>query len=145
VHSLTLFQDIDGKELQFLGENRPAKRYLYFRFIITYLNAKRSGFKLFTDQVEAKKNFFASPGSYLRKSTLLSLARNILGCELPPSIFQDTTFETEDETSITDLEEREVSLAAQVRAAAITSIKHLEPTKELECLDLEEDSENEVE
>jgi hypothetical protein len=52
-------QDFDQKELVFLTENRPMRRYLYFRFIVTYLFAKEAGF---IKQVETKQPFWASPG-----------------------------------------------------------------------------------
>lgn len=87
---LTLMQDLDGKELQFLTANRPARRYLYFRFLITYLHAKQSGHSAFTSTVDSRHTFWASPGPYLEKSTLRSLARNISGLELPPSITEHT-------------------------------------------------------
>jgi hypothetical protein len=32
-------QHLDEKELVFLTDNRPAKRFLYFRFIISYIFA----------------------------------------------------------------------------------------------------------
>jgi hypothetical protein len=44
----------------------------------------------FTSSVENKKGFWASLGPYLRQSTLTSLARNISGLELPPSILENT-------------------------------------------------------
>jgi hypothetical protein len=64
VFSLTYSQiykwkDFDQKELVFLTENRPMRRYLYFRFIVTYLFAKEAGF---IKQVETKQPFWASPG-----------------------------------------------------------------------------------
>lgn len=63
---------------------------------MTYLQAKIHGHKGFTDTVEANDEFWASPREYLRKSTLLSLARNVSGFELPPSIYSNTTFEDEE-------------------------------------------------
>ncbi len=85
--------EYDGQELQFLSDNRPARRFLYFRFIITYLNARRMKNFDFSTSVEARKIFWASPGEYLRKSTLITLARMISDFELPPSVYGMTTFE----------------------------------------------------
>jgi hypothetical protein len=34
-------EELDNKELSFLRENRPARRFLYFRFITTYINAQK--------------------------------------------------------------------------------------------------------
>jgi hypothetical protein len=39
---------------------RPSKRFLYFRFIMTYLNAKRASHDSFTKRAEHRTNFFAS-------------------------------------------------------------------------------------
>ncbi|KAJ5799231.1 uncharacterized protein N7518_001299 [Penicillium psychrosexuale] len=36
-------KDIDNKPLMFVSDNRPRERYLYFCFIIAYLNAKSRG------------------------------------------------------------------------------------------------------
>jgi hypothetical protein len=41
------------------------------------------------EKVENGKEFWASPGEYLRRSTLISLARNISGLELSPSVLED--------------------------------------------------------
>jgi hypothetical protein len=73
---------------------------LYFRFIITYIFRKKEdaeSTKDFTDEVEREKPFWPSPGPYLEKSTLVALARNISGCELPPALVEDTTFEARQE------------------------------------------------
>ncbi|KAN0074213.1 hypothetical protein V8E54_008150, partial [Elaphomyces granulatus] len=81
--------DFDDKELDFLSSNRPMRRYMYFRFIITYLYAKEVGHKQFTERAEARQAFWASLGRYLRRSTLLSLARNMSGVNLPESLYKD--------------------------------------------------------
>lgn len=54
--------------------------------------AKKRGHTRFTDAVEIHKDFWASPGPYLEKSTLLAVARTA-GLELPESILSSTTFE----------------------------------------------------
>jgi hypothetical protein len=110
-----------------LSPHRPAKRYLYFRFIITYIHAQKSGNTTFTNRVENKTDFWASPGPYLRKSTLISLARNISGCELPPPLLASTTFE-KSEFNVSSEEEDEISmtLASQLRDAVIQSAKDAE-------------------
>lgn len=85
-----LTQDLDGRELEFITANQPARRFLYFRFLVTYIHAKMLGNTAFTSTVESRKEFWASPGKYLERSTLKSLARNISGLELPPSINSHT-------------------------------------------------------
>jgi len=113
-------QHLDETELVFLTENRPAKRFLYFRFIISYIFAQKNGNQLFINKMNNDKNFWASPGEYLRKSTLISLARNISGLELPPNILDKTTFEgtASEETDDT------LVLSAHLRAAYVSTIKN---------------------
>jgi hypothetical protein len=69
--------------------------------------------------LENKEVFWGSPGSYLRKSTLVSLARNISGLELPPSVYNDTTFE--EATDAQNGQDALSQFAAQLRAATIES------------------------
>jgi hypothetical protein len=69
---------------------------------MTYIFRKRentSGSIIFTEKVEQETSSWPSPGAYLRKSTLVTLARNISGFELPPSLVQDTTFDNREEYS----------------------------------------------
>lgn len=37
------WQDIDGRRLHFRNDNRPARRYLYFRYAMAHLKATKSG------------------------------------------------------------------------------------------------------
>ncbi|KAL4788728.1 hypothetical protein BJX76DRAFT_3880 [Aspergillus varians] len=94
-HELIHLGDLDGKELEFLTDNRPARRFLYFRFVISYLYAKRKGTITITDKV-GKTKFWPTIGRYLNRSTLVTLARCISGCELPQSIIEGQTFEPKD-------------------------------------------------
>ncbi|RMJ23805.1 hypothetical protein PHISP_05326 [Aspergillus sp. HF37] len=86
------WEELDGKDLMFCSDNRPARRYLYFRYVITYLHAKRDGNKGWVNKVDNRSVFWASPGPWLEKSTLLSIGRNISGFELPPSVYEGNTF-----------------------------------------------------
>lgn len=86
--------DLHGKCLQFLNNNRPAKRYLYFRYVLSYLiNKKRdpSSVEWAIDK-NTKGYMWATPGPYLRNSLLHSLARRISDHYLPEALFQQTTF-----------------------------------------------------
>ena len=87
---LTFQQDLHSRELTLRSSFRPARRFLYFRFVVTYLHAKAAGNKAFTDSVECKTTFWASGGPYLHQSTLKSLARNISRLELLPTITAST-------------------------------------------------------
>ncbi|OQE92517.1 hypothetical protein PENNAL_c0007G01442 [Penicillium nalgiovense] len=110
-------KDIDEKPLKFVSDHRPRRRYLYFRFIIAYLNAKSRGA---SDDVVKKieaTHFWPSAGEYLNRSTLVTLARCVSGSELPKSLVQDKTFDSGD-TSTRDADAGTV-LGADVRDAII--------------------------
>ncbi|KAK2762298.1 hypothetical protein FQN54_001308 [Arachnomyces sp. PD_36] len=128
------WRELDGKELVFLTENRPARRYLYFRFVMSYLNCKRTGNTEWTKKVDSKTVFWASPGEYLEKSTLLSLGRNISGFELPPPLYEGNTF---DAPSAPD-NDYEVAMSMKLRDAL------RETAKQKQC-DSEEDDSSEEE
>ncbi|MCJ1405118.1 hypothetical protein MMC11_008344 [Xylographa trunciseda] len=87
------WKDIDGKCLEFLTPSRPARRYLYFRYIITYLHHKKEGTLVWVEDVEARGNMWAAPGPYIRRSMLVSLARKVLDHDLPEDLYKENTFE----------------------------------------------------
>ncbi|KAJ9355899.1 hypothetical protein DTO280E4_6302 [Paecilomyces variotii] len=124
VTNLKRYADFDKKELVFLTENRPARRFLYFRFLITYLNAKKSENTAFTSTVEGRDQFWASPGEYLEKSTLKALARNISGLELPPTLLQHTFEHAPKDELAADYVG--ISLSSLLRDATVESTKELE-------------------
>jgi hypothetical protein len=101
-----------------------------------------SGQTSFTSSVEGKKDFWASsPGPYLRQSTLTSLARNISGLELPPSIYSNT-FEdkVEDEERLaSESDTAGTCLSVRLREAISESSKN---KGDLDSDDSEDDSEN---
>ncbi|EHK46050.1 hypothetical protein TRIATDRAFT_274069 [Trichoderma atroviride IMI 206040] len=71
-----LVDDLDGKELKFLNNNRPVSRFLYFHFIMALVRIRdldRRGWqdvwaRYYTQQP------FATPGQYMSKSMLLAIA-----------------------------------------------------------------------
>ncbi|KAJ6016929.1 hypothetical protein N7451_000308, partial [Penicillium sp. IBT 35674x] len=105
-------QDLDGRRLTFKNDNRPRRRYLYMRFIISYLWAKRRDLPTMDEKVEARK-FWPSGGAYLQKSTLQTLARCVSGCKIPENLIADQTFEGSSDTA----KDTEVAmvLAADIR------------------------------
>ena len=133
-----LVKDVDGKELQFLSENRPAQRYLYFRYIITYLYAKKAGNTDWTERVENCNDFWPTSGPYVEKSTLQSLARNISGCQLPAPLYERATFEEPDKDESQDL-----LLSSRLRSAIIESSKRSEEEDEEEEEEEEEEEDEE--
>lgn len=75
----------------FRSDRHPARRYLYFRYVMTYLWAKKQGNQEWVEQVDNKGVFWAFSGPYLEKSTLISLGTRISGFTLPESIIHDKT------------------------------------------------------
>ncbi|KAI9656989.1 MAG: hypothetical protein M1829_000362 [Trizodia sp. TS-e1964] len=75
INQLT-FEDIDGKELEFLSDARPAARYLYFHYVIALLRARKynrgSGWLL--EEAARKQYVWATPGKYIRENMLKLLA-----------------------------------------------------------------------
>ena len=117
-HTHSYIQDIDGKELAFQGMNRPARRYLYFRFVITYLHCERAGHMEWVQNVEAKGQMWSSPGPYLRQSLLVTLARKISDFYLPETFYQTTNFIGADGCASRSKDEEEdlaISLAVRVK------------------------------
>ncbi|KAJ5963987.1 uncharacterized protein N7479_003863, partial [Penicillium vulpinum] len=89
-------KDIDNKQLTFVSDNRPRRRYLYSCFMIAYLNTKSRGASdAVAKKVEATR-FWPSAGEYLNRSTLVTLTRWVSGSELPEFLVQDKTFDSGD-------------------------------------------------
>jgi hypothetical protein len=68
-------QELNGKILEFLTPNRPARRYLYFRYLCTYFHWKKQGDTDWVSWVEARGMMWATPGPYLRQLMLKTLAK----------------------------------------------------------------------
>ena len=125
---LTHYQDLTA--------NRSAKRFLYFRFIITYLNVKKNGNSFFTDNADTRQRFWDSPGPYLCHYTLAFLARNISRCELHPPLLDGNTFTTEVPTH--EAEDMNLVLSSEMRKATIVSVDRGE---QMEDVDMDDDQE----
>ncbi|KAJ5951595.1 uncharacterized protein N7479_010008 [Penicillium vulpinum] len=139
-----LWDEFDGKELKFRNQNRPAKRYLYFRFIITYIFCKKQSNDLFTKKVEAAaRDFWPTPGPYLRKSMLRTLARSISGHELPPSLVDGKTFDDSQYVYEEHKTESAMVAAQDIYDAIIASVKTLPPDDESENATTQDPTEEE--
>jgi hypothetical protein len=107
----TTWGDIDGRELTFLTPNRPAKRYLYLRYVITYLHHKKTGNSEWLEQAMSNSNargyMWATPGPYLRRSMLVVLARRVSDNFLPEALYDQTTFDDADSCPSRSAEEEE--------------------------------------
>lgn len=75
----------DGKTLQFPNNFRPAKRYLYFAYVCSLLRRQRHEVPRWWKgrHKHGLQEMWATPGDYLRRSTLSALARRI--GHLPPN------------------------------------------------------------
>ncbi|KAI9371257.1 hypothetical protein BJX61DRAFT_512154 [Aspergillus egyptiacus] len=131
-------KDLNGKELTFLSESRPARRFLYFRFLISYLYAKRRGDTSVKEKVDATR-FWPTMGRYLNRSTLVTMARCISGCDLPPSFVEGSTFELEGDQAEQKSTDAGMVLSAQLRDAMLDSMRVVEASKDGDMSDSEEE------
>ena len=70
-------KDLDGEEVVFKNDARPASRFLYYHFVITLLRNKKHrqpGWEKFFVELPTGKPF-ATMGPYMRESMLIALAR----------------------------------------------------------------------
>ncbi|KAI2785666.1 hypothetical protein POX_h09424 [Penicillium oxalicum] len=126
-------KDLHDLPLTFLNDNRPRRRYLYLRFIISYLNAKRQNMADLSVPLETKQ-FWPSPGGYLHETTLKIMARSVSGCELPPPLVSGQTFEPSDNLSQDN--DAGNTLAAAIIKPALFSTRASDPEEELEDADV---------
>ncbi|PGH11420.1 hypothetical protein AJ79_04921 [Helicocarpus griseus UAMH5409] len=82
----------DGKTLNFRSEKQPARRYLYFRFVMSYLQAVVIGNHDFVQKVESKTISWALPGEFVEEKILRLLAKHILGYDMPSHLYKGRTF-----------------------------------------------------
>ncbi|KAK7398564.1 hypothetical protein QQX98_012042 [Neonectria punicea] len=75
---------LHGNILSFRNDFRPSKRYLYFLYVTTLLRRQRHEAPKWWKSIsqDTHSTMWATPGEYLRRSSLLVLARNI--GHLPP-------------------------------------------------------------
>ncbi|KAL5001971.1 hypothetical protein BDV10DRAFT_159143 [Aspergillus recurvatus] len=107
-------------ELTILGDNPPARRYLYFRFIIPYLHAIAKGNTVLSEKV-SRKNFWFSVGRYYQ--CLSSSLAAFPGNELPPSLSEGKTFEFGNEQDVAKGKDIGMLLGADLRDAHVSSMK----------------------
>lgn len=114
-------QDLDGRHLNFLNDNRPACRFLYFRYLMTYLAQKKAKNFSWASNIYGDGNIWATPGPYLRKSMLQVLARSICDHELPKALIENNTFKESSDSPGPGREEAEetevcgISLAVRMK------------------------------
>lgn len=91
---------------------------------MTYLQAKIQGNVEWAEKIETNTAYdlwpLPGPGGYLEKNTLRSIARNISGFELPISLYEGLTFETEEAAADPDYD---TVLAMRLREVLFSGMK----------------------
>ena len=116
---IVTWNDIDGQRLKFRNENRPARRYLYFRYIMAYMHAVKSQYPNYKEKLPSG-TIWASPGKtdgYLRKSVLRALAERAGDVSLPQELVAAGTFLDTDPSSGRDIEDKKavIELSARIK------------------------------
>lgn len=107
-------KDLNGKEVSFKNENRPASRFLYYHFVVTLLRNKRDrqpGWEKISAELPTGKPF-ATMGRYMRETVLLTLAKNAgdLNAAEEARLLGGEGGETfVEKEKLTDIEENEVA------------------------------------
>ncbi|KAL8912926.1 MAG: hypothetical protein Q9172_007394 [Xanthocarpia lactea] len=94
------WKDIHNRELSFLNNNRPARRFLYLRYTLAWLHANDKNWPGFKEIVPPG-TVWASPNKpdgYLRKSILVEIGRRT-GDKLPNDLIEAGAFEDLDSSS----------------------------------------------
>ncbi|KAL8903424.1 MAG: hypothetical protein Q9171_007408 [Xanthocarpia ochracea] len=94
------WKDIHNRELSFLNNNRPARRFLYLRYTLAWLHANDNNWPGFKEIVPPG-TVWASPNKpdgYLRKSILVEIGRRT-GDKLPNDLIEAGAFEDPDSSS----------------------------------------------
>ncbi|KAF3481280.1 uncharacterized protein GIQ15_04039 [Arthroderma uncinatum] len=108
--------------------NGPSARFLYFRYLMTYLILKAKGPLEWVHDAETSS--WGAPGRYLRRSMLINLLRRVAGPYIPAIFYNSTTFTTvKDEVTMSQEDEDILTiqlLDGIVLAAEIDSVKYEE-------------------
>jgi hypothetical protein len=104
-----------------LTPNRPARRYLYLRYVITFLHQQKLGNVEWINRVQAKGYVWATPGPYLRKSMLLCLGRRISDNFLPEAFYESTFTEADGcpQRSLEDEEDLAMAFDHKIKSALV--------------------------
>jgi hypothetical protein len=93
--------------------------------MMTYLHHKKTGAMGWTSRIEAKGKMWATPGPYLRRSMLTTLARKVSDHFLPEAFYEETTFtEAEGCAARSAEEEDDLALSLTVRMREDTKKHH---------------------
>ncbi|KAI9863080.1 MAG: hypothetical protein M1813_003900 [Trichoglossum hirsutum] len=95
------YRDLDGTELEFKNDNRPAHRFLYYHFVSTllrYIRCEKPGWAGKMINLPTGK-IWATPGPYLRKSMLKTIANAIGDYEPSKELLNGGVLDGEDSGS----------------------------------------------
>ncbi|KAI4245674.1 MAG: hypothetical protein L6R42_010134 [Xanthoria sp. 1 TBL-2021] len=75
----TTWNEIHNRPLVWKNDNRPARRYLYLRYVLTWLAARRKGYPDWQEKLPSGTMWATpdKPGGYLRSSILRVLASKV--------------------------------------------------------------------
>jgi HNH endonuclease len=127
-----VWDDYDGKELEFLNDQRPSRRFLYFHYFFCIYRAmqeRTKGWRTARDKTKTRK-LWATPGPYLRVSMLKKLVE-VIGdeVELPEELLADGEI-----TEAKPLEEKIEALDVKDLTSALLSAEDFEAAEsEDEC------------
>lgn len=102
------WDELDGTVLKFLNENRPARRYLYFKHLTTYMTTKQREGASWADKSEQRGVIWASPGPYLRSSFLRVLSRQVTEFYWPEALYAGGTFDADVEAPTRTVDQKKV-------------------------------------
>ncbi|KAI1814340.1 hypothetical protein GGS20DRAFT_585620 [Poronia punctata] len=131
-------RELDGKELKFRSENRPASRFLSFHFVMSLVRMKDLGrpeWEKYWAKYYGTKPF-PTPGNHVRKSMLVALAThfNTTDMGVVETCISDQGFE--DPTLLSSEETRAV--AKEVHEAvedAVRKTEEIERGEDVDCQD----------
>ena len=72
-----IWADLDNERMKFKTNFRPRARYLYFAYCAAMLRRSFAGKHLETSRAEPRKNFWGTPGRYMREGMLLGFVEEL--------------------------------------------------------------------
>ncbi|KAK2800022.1 hypothetical protein FQN50_008261 [Emmonsiellopsis sp. PD_5] len=123
------WNELDHKPLTFQSDARPAARFLFFRFVMTYLQAKMGGNVGWAQRVESgtAEDLWPAPadgGEYLERSMFAAVARNVCGFEVPEGLCGGLTFDGEQ--GVVGEGDDEMVLAMRLREVLMEGMRGVE-------------------
>ena len=95
-------QNLNGKRLQFRNHKRPAQRFTFFRFVLTYLwsNEDEKGRQAWKRDLDQSGQSWSLSGKYVRRSMLLSLCNISVHALFPEAYHEHCSFDDEDKVAL---------------------------------------------